>query len=226
MLPQTIKRLKVKASHIHDFPFDVFYVVPKTAEDLIPRLFPYSLCVAFSPDLVDLLKHVRVEEHQAIQQHQVVTLSNPKKTALVGKPFNEFIATYELLQSYCVVPMLSFIPPAKRKQGTRDRFARYLTSTKFRSIPHREPAQQTPFRTVFNDEARLFTPEGMHSPICQICPRSMHHMRGDCSLGEKICHETLIIKPDKRAENREQLPTHELDGDSSIGTGEPVPADT
>jgi hypothetical protein len=223
---QTIKRLKVKVSHIKAFPFDVVYVVPKTAKDIIPRLFPYSLCVPFHKELVSLMSSIRVEVHKRIGLHQMEDLSTPTDGAPRGVAIGKLLPEKELLQSYCVVPVLSVVLDETRKQNLKNRHPDYLTNTTFRGKTHELPHQTSPFRAVFTEDAELITPQGIHNPICKICPRSLHHLKGECSLGEQICHESLIIRPDRRAQNREQLSTDGTDGDSSIGTDEPVASDT
>lgn len=42
---QTIIKIRVERGEVRDFPFDVFYLVPFSQKALLPRLFPWSLCI-------------------------------------------------------------------------------------------------------------------------------------------------------------------------------------
>jgi hypothetical protein len=216
---QTILKLKVKISQIKRFPFDIIYIVNQTQKDLIPRMFPCSLCLPFNAALIARLKEIHVDQQIKIYPtYRETTLATNTR---YGDAINELLEHTDLKTSFLVVPVLAVTRSDKK---TKSRKPAYLVAKQHSNgeritknkkvITIKSTPDIKEFLLFFNDFATMFTPQGPLRPICQACPNNLEHMMGRCTLGEYKCYENLIIQPAYQRPH-ELLQTNRANNDSS-----------
>jgi hypothetical protein len=218
---QVILKLKVTASQVKNFPFDVVYVVDQTFKHLLPKMFPYSLCLPFNAELIKRLLDVRVDNVSTVTMTQKRdTLpdeeapTGTKRSRFGTTEMTHFLDAERLKNAFMVIPVLPRTHEKTRSKRRKDRNPAYLLANMHRRGEHETRHGKTktitgekrddPFLAFFNDFAVMFTPKGPKRPICTMCPRHLEHVQGRCSLGEQKCYESLIIQP-QRENPREQL---------------------
>jgi len=199
-----ILKLKIRASDVGQFPFDVVYIVNQELKALLSKMFPYSLCMPFNDDLVDRLKHIPVHAQRELTAEAHTTNESTERRYV--KDLLDLVA---LRQSFLVVPVLPRTHEKTRNQKRKDKNPAYLVAHGHRAGEYEDrkgkmktrsaPATLSDFRAFFNDFAVMFTPRGPVRPICRMCPRHLEHIQGKCSLGEMKCYESLVIQPDRRS---------------------------
>jgi hypothetical protein len=209
---QTIHKLKVAVSQVKHFPFDIVYIVDQSLQDLLPRLFPYSLVLPLNNDLVRRLSRVDVDETGSITACQK-SARTPADVRHGRAMLSCLISEETLRRSFLVVPVLPRIHARTRSKRRKDRNPAYLVANRYRAGNfekvgrgpfERVITRDAPFFHFFNDAAVMFTPRGPKQPVCLMCPRHLEHVQGKCFLGEQVCYESLVIQP-QRERSREQL---------------------
>lgn len=200
----TLIKLKIRATDVRNFPFDIVYIVGQESKSLLPKMFPYSLVLPINDDLVARMKQLPVHEHRSLTstEHNVVE-----------RKHGQYIYVKDLLdltllrQSFLVVPVLPRTHEKTRNQKRKDKNPAYLVAHDHRVGEYANRKGQARIRSAsaaledfgpfFNDFAVMFTPRGPVRPICRMCPRHLEHVQGKCSLGEMKCYESLVIQPDR-----------------------------
>jgi hypothetical protein len=213
MNDNVIYKLKVKASQVKHFPFDVIYIVREDLKSLLPQMFPYSLCLPFNDDLVERLRKLRIQNLEHVT-HRDRTQNDVARTWAEGQPVEQYMDLTLVRKSFLVVPVLPRTHQRTRNRKRKDRNPAYLIANQHRAGDHEDRHGKTKhvpyneqlaeFSAFFNDFAVMFTPRGPLRPICRACPRHLEHVQGKCTLGEMKCYHELIIKPERRR-NGEQL---------------------
>ena len=216
-----ILKIKVKASQVKHFPFDVVYIVVQELKALLPQMFPYSLCLPFNDDLLQRFRAVRFHAQGAInttERHSNVFA----QTWHDGQPIEQFLELDRIKQSFLVIPVLPRAHQVTRNQKRKDRNPAYLIANQHRAGEHEDKRgkktniqrdkDMIDFMAFFNDFAVMFTPRGPLRPICRACPHHLEHVQGKCTLGEQKCYQALIIQPERRR-NGEQLQANRADND-------------
>lgn len=211
MSDDLILKVRVRKQAMGAFPFDIFYIVQKRHEDLIPRIFPWSLTVRLTQRLKDAI------EALIVQDTEVLNHNAPRQTKAEGFVFK---ARVTVENCHIVVPILPLQQSPVRTYN-RDKFPRktrprnqrgvaYLTSPKH----VRSSGSNHIAKNVLDDSTTLNTPKGPVKPVCIACPRHLRHVQGDCSLGGRKCYEELILqrRPD------EQLSENDANGVADTAT--------
>lgn len=208
-LANTIVKVRVDKTQMRTFPFDVVYLVPVEHKALLPRLFPWSLCVPMHDTLRAKLRDLSIAEWEDLpHKTDRATTHTPMQSrslyALLGETIDK--DTY-----FVVVPVLPLTTPHKyckswkRRQPPRSRIPTYLMA------PHHAQEEKPKLEGILMDDTVLFTPSGPRRPVCLLCPRHLLHMQNKCQLGSHDCYNELILKrsPDV------QLQDDDADDDSS-----------
>lgn len=210
---ETITKIKVERTFVRNFPFDVFYLVPVARRDVLPRLFPWSLCFPPTRPLVLRMQDLRLHGVEALP-HQ-----RRREEKDVGKPLLKEYGI-DLDQHFVVVPVLPLMT-TERAQKERVKLPGYLLASKHKQKATKESKsndesvkQTSAFPEIFTDSVVLFTPDGPLRPVCKGCPRHLLHMQGKCTLGCQYCYEELILKRSAY----EQLQDDNAVGDSDSGS--------
>lgn len=206
MDPKDLIKIRVARNQINNFPFDVFYLVPMQRRDVLPKLFPWSLCVPMTTEVILLVTALKVhkrEERPHGQDRIKDTLWEPKAIRLTSIEHN-------LAYTFMVVPILPLTTPRKpdpAKKQEAKRLPGYLLAKRHRAMRVENDTHKGAFQTVINDAVVLFTPDGPVRPVCLKCPRHLLHVQGKCELGSRPCYEELVLKRSPY----EQLPTDNAD---------------
>lgn len=217
---QVILKVKVKASQVSDFPFDVVYVVGKELKHLLPKMFPYSLCLPFNAELIKRFHGVRVDEMSTVtmtQRRETLPDEEPpgtKRSRVGSTEMQHLVSSGALQNAFMVIPVLPRTHQKTRSKRSNARNPAYLLANMHRRGEHetRKGNKKTitgekkddEFLAFFNDFTVMFTPRGPKRPVCAMCPRHLEHVQGKCSLGEQKCYESLIVQAERKPRN-EQL---------------------
>lgn len=218
---QVILKIKVKAQQVSNFPFDVVYIVGKEHKLLLPKMFPYSLCLPFNAELIKRLHDLRVDEvatvtmsHRRDDLPDEVPPAGTKRARIGGIEMQHIISSGALQNAFMVVPVLPRTHQKTRSKRSNARNPAYLLANMHRRGEHetRHGKKKTitgekrddEFLAFFNDFTVMFTPRGPKRPVCAMCPRHLEHVQGKCSLGEQKCYESLIVQAERKPRN-EQL---------------------
>ena len=217
-----IFKIKVKASQVKHFPFDVVYIVGEELKPLLPQMFPYSLCLPFNDELIRRLQAVRFHAQGHIKPNSRSS-ETIAKTWHEGQQIDQFLDLDQVRRSFLVIPVLPRTHMLTRNQKRKDRNPAYLLANQHRAGEHEDKRgkkktitrdeNMSDFMAFFNDFAVMFTPRGPLRPICRACPHHLEHVQGKCTLGEQKCYHALIIQPERR-NGGEQLQANGADSDS------------
>lgn len=204
-----IIKVRVERSVVRDFPFDVFYLVPMARRDILPKLFPWSLCLPPLEPLVDIIANLRI--------HITELLPHAGREEKQDWQSGTCLTSYQITLRECfvTVPILPMMTNEEAKKS-RTKLPAYFVAPRHVESKSKtaedvaKDAAKSKFAHIITDDAVLFTPTGPVQPICSVCPRHMMHMLGKCELGCKHCFDELILK---RSPN-EQLQKDDAEQDS------------
>lgn len=208
MDPNCITKIRVSRNQINNFPFDVFYLVPIKYREVLPRLFPWSLCVPMTTEVVLRVTALRVDKREEHPHDQDRIKDTLWQTAAIRSTSLE----YDLAYSFMVVPILPLVsrpakPDPKKPPPVQKRLPGYLLAKRHRVDRTEQDVRKGAFQDCVNDSVVLFTPDGPFRPVCLKCPRHLLHVQGKCELGSRPCYEELVLKRSPY----EQLPTDNAD---------------
>lgn len=189
----TIIKVRIERTIVRDFPFDVIYLVPFARRDVLPKLFPWSLCLPPNKALVDLIANIQVNVTETLPH---AGRADTQHWEGKGTCLTRFQITLD--QCFVVVPILPLMT-TEEAQKKRNKLPGYLVAPRHVKIPAKARSDEaalaeSKFAHILTDDAVLFTPKGPFQPVCRKCPRHMLHMMGKCSLGCKHCFDELILK--------------------------------
>lgn len=217
-----IWKLKVKATQVEEFPFDIVYIIPESLKDVIPRLFAYSLCLPFNDELILRISQVAVSTMTTLTPKTVrddlpdeIGPGQCKRARQGVTRISDVLSIDTLRQSFMVIPVLPRTHKKTRSRRSKDRNASYLIANMHRRGEHETKRggkrtiqgdeKDDAFLAFFNDFTVMFTPRGPVRPVCRLCPRHLEHIQGKCTLGMQPCYESLVIQPErKRADEQLQ----------------------
>jgi hypothetical protein len=215
MESQTIFKLRVLKSLVRKFPFDIVYFFSEAQKPLLPRIFPWSLCVIVTDDLWERLKKIQVQCHELRPHTGPRELTVPERTieALVPRSAAVFM----------LVPILpltrqSLHRPAVKGQE-KHRLVPYLLAPQYADLRYlnfddKISAPKPSFEGILDDRTVLFSPRGPIRPVCLCCPRHLFHLQNLCRLGGKHCYDELVlwqpeIPPEAAREQLQEDSTHD-----------------
>jgi hypothetical protein len=203
----TIFKVRVDKTQMRDFPFDLFYLVPTSHKSLLPRLFPWALCVPMHDTLCGKIRRVTVRTIERVP-HRHDRKEEPTSVPGLATLLND---TIDAQTYFVIVPILPLTTPHryckswKRKQPPRSRVPTYLMA------PHHAKEDAPKLTGILGDDTVIFTPYGPKRPVCLFCPRHLLHLQDKCHLGSNHCYNELLLK---RSANDEQLQDDSPDADS------------
>ena len=207
-------KIRLLKSAVKKFPFDVFYLTGEAEKPLLPKLFPWSLCVVITEPIRALLAAIRVDITEVREHRQ------PREKLPLKRSSEHMLPRLVPLDDclFITVPILPLTRRGMKKaekpgQDKTARFAPYLMSPKL-AKDEKEPL----VTNVLDDDAVLFTPDGPVRPICHKCPRILFHLQGECQLGCRTCYEELTLwQPEVP---NEQLQADHADDDRNTAAAE------
>jgi hypothetical protein len=204
-----IIKVRVERSVVRDFPFDVFYLVPFARKDVLPRMFPWSLCLPPIDALIDLIANLRINIVELLPHAQRAEMQDWQKGTC--------LTSYQITLDECfvtvpILPLMTTEEARKKRVKLPSYFVapRHVQSKSKAADDIAKDAAQSKFAHIITEDAVLFTPDGPIQPICTSCPRHMMHMLGKCALGCKHCFDELVLK----RSTYEQLQDNNTDQDS------------
>ena len=203
---RTILKLRIIKSSVRSFPFDLIYLVSEDQKALLPKLFPWSLCLVMSDELKlrigDL--NVHVEEAMGHRTPRERTEHRSGRKLVNVLPWSQC--------TFVVVPILPLTRRGLHKPEKpgfeKHRYTPYLMAPQHAgsSIPVAvtkgsiETVLKPAIDDILDDDVVLFAPDGPVRPICHKCPRALFHLQGLCHLGNATCFEELTLwAPDTSA---------------------------
>jgi len=186
-----ILKIRVTRDSICVFPFDLFYLVPATHKDLLPKLFPWSLCFTVSKELRQRIVRLRFHK-QEVLWHGGRREDRKKSSTLLHEALP--VAWDEAyFVSVPILPMTTRQVKSKHddsdlKKEPQGKVPGYLTA------PQHAQAAHSALEGILDDDTVLFTPQGPVRPICTMCPRHLLHTQNKCELGSKYCFSELILQ--------------------------------
>lgn len=205
-----IIKVRVERSIVRYFPFDVFYLVPFKRRDVLPKLFPWSLCLPPVASLVELISNLRIHVTEFLPHRGRAETQDWEK----GTCLTRYQIT--LTECFVTVPILPLMTSEEARKK-RTKLPGYLVAPRHVLSKGRTPeaqaedAAKSQFEHILTDDAVLFTPDGPVQPVCEHCPRHMLHLLGKCALGCKHCFDELILK----RSTYEQLQNNDADKDTA-----------
>lgn len=170
-------------------PYDKLYFFTREMREIIPRVFGYALVLPFdstiykglysTPPKFVTTRHVRRYDEGL---KAPVSLEDVPQV----KWWDDFMEQYGMRERVVVVPILL------RKRALKA-VPRYLTSDKWFTRQSHRPLEQ--IKPAISDLAYLATPhpapQDKVRPLCDICPRSLLQLQGECIPGQQICYSSL-----------------------------------
>lgn len=209
----TIFKVRVDKTQMKNFPFDVFYLVHVSRKALLPRLFPWALCVPMHEDLERKIQNLSIEDLEEVPHTGDRHTSSIRKATYTGRRMDALGVIVHKQSHFVIVPVLPLTTPHryckswKRKQPPSSRVPTYLMA------PHHAKGhgdEKPKLEGILGDDTVLFTPHGPKRPVCLLCPRHLLHLQGQCQLGCNHCYNELILK---RSPANVELQEHDADTD-------------
>lgn len=189
-------------------PFDKLYFFRRKDRGLIPKFFDFALVLPIDEDLKQQIIQLipkEVSHHKFVRDDD--SLHHP--TMLDGRSNSQeevqqwweenFFKKFHMDKRVAVVPILV----SKRRKKA---FPRYITSTRWfnmqrvkenfsdkkGSLPVANNLQQGVHELAYLSTP-LPAPHDKIQPICNICPRQMLQLNGECVPGMPVCYKTLDL---------------------------------
>lgn len=165
------------------FPFDRVYIARNGEHKVFQKLFRYALILPVEDKLKEMLTTDIVIQ---------VSVSVPfdRDDQAKGVTVQEWEALLEDGHWVMCVPILpKFVAGNMPRYITAAGSYRLPKNSNTRAKKEREGL----IKEIFPALTYLQTPEKNIRPVCVACPRFLLHQNGECSLGEKICYESLAL---------------------------------
>lgn len=192
-------------------PFDRAYLVEHGNHAVFKQLFRYAIVLPVSEimrkAIADALASATLTYKPFLRDDDAIFPGQRKDVTWATNVFmkKEWVLALPLL------------PKDARAQTPRYLVAEKLYSFSKKDAKGRRTATINPTVThAFSDLAYLQTPKKQIRPVCIACPRFIAHQGGECSLGEKICIETLMLGPRYEAPARDTTITPAMINDPAV----------
>lgn len=165
------------------FPFDRVYLAKNGEHKVFQKLFRYALILPVENELKEMLSSEVI-----LQVSSSIPFDRNDKAVGVSTP--EWQALLEEGHWVMCVPILP--------KFVAGNVPRYLTAAGAYRLPKNSKARSKKeefgaLKEIFPAMTYLQTPEKNIRPVCVACPRFILHQNGECSLGEKICYDSLAL---------------------------------
>lgn len=186
-----IIKVRVARDQVKHFAFDLVYFVPIQRKDLLPKLFPWSICLPANQEFVRQFFEVKVRFGE-LMPHE----TRRESLSVAGRASQLLPADWST-KYFIVVPILPMERPQitvrKKDQPIKapvkgEKVPGYLTA------PQHADTDKSKLDGILDDDTVLFTPKGPVRPICKLCPRHLLHIQNKCELGSKHCFTELVLK--------------------------------
>lgn len=170
--------LKINKKYVgKQVPFDRIYLASYDDVAAYDELFRYALVMPLTEELGKTLREwARPDEFynrtfdRDDDDNAAQSVSTQEWEDFIGK---EWVVAVPILGKYAKEALA--VP-------------RYLTAPAWQNT-RRGTVKPSPF----SEYTYLQTPEKKIRPVCALCPRYMLQQEGQCSLGQRICYETLPL---------------------------------
>lgn len=208
---------KVVALKIHRnnagrvIPYDKIYFFHRDNRNLIPKCFEYALVLPISEDLIAQIKEgvpKEVSEHHFMRDDDVLNMSTSvdrrsiTKEALYKWWDVNFFKEYALEECVAVVPILL-------KKQRKKALPRYLVSRRWsrrmRSPYLLQPSTVPGIHELAYLATPLPAPHDKVQPICNMCPRQLLQLNGECTPGEPVCYRSLNFNEILTEEEQQEI---------------------
>lgn len=189
----TIFKFRVERTQVKSFPFDLFYLVPISQKQILPHLFPWSLCFAPNAAFIQAIAYVRVQQvEQRLHTTRVINLTQKSYRVADNLPHNWTTAYFVVVP---VLPMEKVQVPKRKKDNMQLRATKKgVKGPGYLTAPQHADVSKSKLEGVLDDDTVLFTPSGAVRPVCNACPRHLLHIQNKCELGGKYCFSELVLK--------------------------------
>jgi hypothetical protein len=217
MAEPTILKIRIDRDRVNYFPFDVIYIVPTDQRAVLPRLFPWSLCIPISTDVYLAMCNMSLHVVERRPHDGPKEIDEDWKNRAT-KTFRTSPFEHDFINKFMVVPILPLMTTEVAKTE-HYKLPGYLLAKPHRKVKKNKKGEVIPrrFDAFLHDGVVLFTPDGPVRPVCLKCRHHLLHMQGKCTLGDLACYDELILKRNPY----EQLQTNDADGpadtDTSVG---------
>jgi hypothetical protein len=219
-----IFKLRIIKSSVRSFPFDLLYLVGEAQKALLPKLFPWSLCLVMTDDLKQRIGNLNVHVEEVCGHH------TPRERTTMNRSGRKLEGVLPWEQcTFIVIPILPLTRRGLRKSEKpgleKHRYTPYLMAPQHSGKSATTTAKpdevlKPAIENILDDDTVLFTPSGPVRPICHKCPRALFHIQGLCQLGNATCFEELTLwAPDTSATEGSDV---ELQEDHADATGSPA----
>jgi len=187
-------------------PFDRAYLVEHGNQEIYKELFRYAIVFPLGrTSALQLQEYLK----------KAVTLVHPvsrfAKDVTLPEDFRE---SFHLKDWVLGLPLLP--------KSAKEEMPRYLVSSRMYNMGRRRSFGRSSGRSsqhqippdLFSDLAYLQTPKKNLRPVCIACPRFIAHQAGECTLGSKVCLDTLVLGPRYPARPTPTTVTPEMVGDN------------
>jgi hypothetical protein len=181
--------------HIHRkktgslFTYDKVYLVPPEYLDKIPRIFGFAVVWPVSLSLLEKLSKLHYSWVKEVPTYR--PKPDIEKTEMTD--WAAFAEKYQLRSRFAVVPMLTSFSRGRIRP-------RYLAAKRWKSyydmsLRHQRQGKKVVLPMAIDAQAFITTPfpapDDTLSSICQVCPRELLALQGECVPGQDICYKTL-----------------------------------
>jgi hypothetical protein len=187
--------------HIHrkaagnTIPFDKLYLVRKEDRELIPKIFGYALVLPFNDELRTALANLKpsfiTKKHfRRNDDDKDVSIFGSKRESAhtVHAWWDTFFTEHDVANRVVVIPVLTSTVRKHIKP-------RYLVAKKWEETQKKKNKRLPQAPVLLSEYAYLATPlaapDDKIRPICNICPRHLLHVQGECMPGQKVCYSSL-----------------------------------
>ena len=221
-----IFKLRIIKSSVRSFPFDLLYLIEEAQKALLPKLFPWSLCLVMTADLKQRISDLNVHVEE-VRGHRT-----PRERMMTGGHGRKLGGVLPWEQcTFVIIPILPLTRRGLKKSEKpgleKHRYTPYLmapqhagSTTPVAWKGSSDAVLKPNIDNILDDDVVLFTPTGPVRPICHKCPRALFHLQGLCQLGNATCFEELTLwAPDTSATEGSDV---ELQEDHADAAGSPA----